>query len=82
MPADSRSFGCICHVLGHFNLIQYLADDFVRSHITCFSLISQADTVTQYIMCHSTHIFRNNITATFDESITAGSQCQVYGRTG
>ena len=63
--------------LGHFNLIQYFADDFIRSHITCFSFISQTDAVAQYIMCHGAHIFRDNIATAFDESITACRQCQI-----
>ena len=56
---------------------EYFADDFIRSHIACFSFISQADAVAQYIMCHCAHIFRDNIATAFDEGITACRQCQI-----
>ena len=35
--------------LGHFDLIQDTAHDFIRSQIAGFSLVSQADTMAQYI---------------------------------
>ena len=62
------------YALGHFNLIQYLADDFIRCHIAGFCLVSQADTVAKYVVCHSAHILRNDITAALDERVATGSQ--------
>ena len=37
--------------------------------------------MTKYIMRNSTYIFRNNVAATFDESVCTCSQCQIDRRT-
>ena len=59
--------------LRHFHLVQNLADDFVRSHVAGFCLVSQTVTVAKYVMGNSAHIFGNDIAATLDERITACS---------
>ena len=62
---------------GHFNGVEYLADDGVGSYVFGLSLIGQSNAMAQYVEANSPYVFWNNITPSLDESIGFGCQCKV-----
>ena len=65
----------------YFDLVKYLADDFLGCDIAGLSLISETDAVSEHIVGHCTNVFWDDISASLDESESPCSQRQVDRRT-
>src|SRR6185312_7699306 len=53
--------------LRHFNRIKYFGYNVLCRYVFCFSFVCQSDTVAQYIVAYSAHIFGYYIAPAFYE---------------
>ena len=54
---------------GHFDLVKNFGYNLIRSDVIGFGFVGQTDTVTEDVMAHGTHVFRNDMSAAAQESI-------------
>ena len=67
--------------LGHFHLIEYLADDFFCCDVACLCLVGESYAMTHDILSYGSHVFGDDIAAVFDEGIRTGRESKIDGGT-
>ena len=63
--------------LWHLYLIEDRIDDIVGAYIVGFRLVRETDTVAEHVMTDSADILGDDITATLEEGVSAGSESEA-----